>query len=76
MSGDIISSKVNEVLCEAFDCFQKATVQIEVQIGHSGTLSLNLCNKCVPKFQEGNNEVSSAYSTEYSTLQLRESKKI
>ena len=30
MSEDIVSSKVNEVLCEAFDCFQEATVEIEV----------------------------------------------
>jgi hypothetical protein len=73
MSKDIISSKVNEVLCEALDCFEEASVEIEVPMGHSGTLSLNLCNKCVPKFQDGNNEVSGEYSAEYSTQQLKES---
>lgn len=46
-----ISSQVNKKICEAFDCTQEATVEIEVQVGDNG-LSLDLCEECVSKFQE------------------------
>jgi hypothetical protein len=47
-----MSAEVNKKLCEAFDCAEEATVKIEVQVGHKGTLSLDLCKKCVSKFKE------------------------
>jgi hypothetical protein len=66
----------NNLICEAAGCFTRATVEIEVRVGPKDTIQLNLCEKCVSEFQDGNNEVSSAYSTEYSTQQLKESSKI
>ena len=45
MIQNIISSQVNKKICEAFDCAEEATVEIEVQVGDKG-LSLDLCEEC------------------------------
>jgi hypothetical protein len=37
------------IVCEAVNCFVKATTTIEVDAGHR-TISLSLCNICVSKF--------------------------
>ena len=38
--------------CEAANCFSPAEVQIEVKVGHAGSISLSLCNDCVCKFRD------------------------
>ena len=47
--------------CEAYGCDNRATVQIEVQVGKLGTIPLNLCIDCVSLFevnQDKNRELS------------------
>jgi hypothetical protein len=39
-------------ICEAADCEQLATEQIDVSAGKFGTVKLFVCPKCVGKFQE------------------------
>ena len=48
-------------ICEAYGCDNRATIQIEVQIGKLGTIRLNLCIDCVSLFevnQDKNRELS------------------
>ena len=33
-------------LCEAADCYDAATEEIEISAGKFGTISLNLCHQC------------------------------
>jgi len=46
--------QVNNIICEAVDCFSSAQVQIEVKVGQAGSVSLSLCNDCVRKFSDEN----------------------
>jgi hypothetical protein len=39
-------------ICEAIDCTQKAVKTIEVNAGIYGKIPLLLCNKCIVKFNE------------------------
>ena len=52
MANNTISSNANKDLCEAYGCFSRATSTCVVKVGERGTVSLNLCNVCVKKFQE------------------------
>jgi hypothetical protein len=56
MSGSILHSEVNKHICEAVNCYAKASTNITVKVGNSSddvrTIELNLCNKCVKNFQE------------------------
>jgi hypothetical protein len=38
-------------LCEAQDCEAKATLEVQVNAGTHGKISLNLCARCVGKFE-------------------------
>jgi|SRR6516165_10534721 hypothetical protein len=44
--------QVNNIICEAVNCFSSAQVQIEVKVGQAGSISLFLCNDCVCKFRD------------------------
>jgi hypothetical protein len=48
-------TELNKAICEAVNCISPAEVQIEVKVGHRGSISLALCNECVRKFS-GENE--------------------
>jgi hypothetical protein len=50
------NNQVNNSVCEAVDCFSPAEVQIKVKVGQAGSISLSLCNNCVRKFSEDDNE--------------------
>jgi hypothetical protein len=50
MGQNTISYEANKVICEAAGCFEKATAKIELKVGHSRTISLNLCENCLHKF--------------------------
>jgi hypothetical protein len=52
MSQGTISSEVNKRLCEAFDCFAEATINIKVKVGQQRTITLELCKDCVKQFQD------------------------
>jgi hypothetical protein len=45
-----VPREVNNTTCEAVNCFSSAEVQIEVEVGQAGSISLSLCNDCVRKF--------------------------
>ena len=38
-------------ICEAYGCGNRATTQIEIQVGKLGTIPLNLCIECVSLFE-------------------------
>jgi hypothetical protein len=55
LESNTLDNVINEAnktvkICEAVDCFVKATTTIEVEAGHHRTISLSLCNICVNKF--------------------------
>jgi hypothetical protein len=52
MSQSTVDSEVNKVICEAVDCFLEATTKIKVKAGNQGTITLELCNGCVKRFQD------------------------
>ena len=41
---------VENILCEAIECIEKATETLEVPAGDYGNLELYLCKECVQKF--------------------------
>jgi len=66
MNNNSNNSELNNPICEAVDCIQEATVEVNVRVGHNSTLTLNLCKKCVAWFQESG-EILSNDSMRYST---------
>lgn len=43
------SSKSQNLMCEAIDCYETATETIIVPAGKFGTITLYLCNECAAK---------------------------
>jgi hypothetical protein len=52
MNKEVLHLQVNNVICEGYDCFNKATTTINVKVGQLGTILLDLCADCVKKFDE------------------------
>ena len=46
--------QVNNIICEAVNCFSPVQVQIEVKVSQAGSISLSLCIDCVRKFSDEN----------------------
>ncbi|HEX2305922.1 MAG TPA: hypothetical protein VHH33_06510 [Nitrososphaeraceae archaeon] len=46
---DLVS---NNGICEAVGCFEKATIDIEVNVGQGKEITLNLCKDCIKKFED------------------------
>ena len=46
------NSEINNLICEAEECFAKVTNEIKVRVGPQKVISLLLCNDCISKFQE------------------------
>jgi hypothetical protein len=46
------STQVNKNLCDCNDCSRTATTEIEVNVGKLGIIKLNLCENCIPKFEQ------------------------
>ena len=44
--------ELNNAICEAVECYARATEKIEVRAGPQKVISLLLCNDCLSKFQE------------------------
>jgi hypothetical protein len=47
--------QVNNTICEAVGCFEKATTKVNVKVGNLGSVSLDLCIDCVGKFDKNDN---------------------
>ena len=52
MNNKVLHLQVNNVICEGFGCFNKATTKINVKVGQLGTIPLDLCTECMKKFDE------------------------
>jgi hypothetical protein len=52
MSQQMIEEDVNNGICEAVGCFEKATNKINVKVGQEGVILLHLCEGCVNKFKK------------------------
>ena len=52
MNTEVLDFQVNNPICEATGCLEKATDKIMVKVGSLGVITLLLCSNCVPKFQE------------------------
>jgi hypothetical protein len=52
MTQNTLCAPVNNIICEAYGCFEKATTKTKVRVGHLGSISLDLCTNCVGKFDE------------------------
>jgi hypothetical protein len=52
LTQNTLSAPVNNIICDAYGCFEKAATKIDVRVGKLGSISLDLCIECVKKFQE------------------------
>jgi hypothetical protein len=52
MTKEVLDFQVNNGICEAYGCSQKATTKISVKVGQLGSISLDLCTNCTDKFDE------------------------
>ena len=41
-------------ICEGLKCNAQATIQVTVHVGELGTINLNLCENCIPRFTDEN----------------------
>jgi hypothetical protein len=48
-------SKASTVKCEASGCDRKSFAKIAVAVGTLGTIDLNMCKSCIPKFNDDKN---------------------
>ena len=55
MTKEVLDFQVNNGICEAVGCFARATTKIKVKVGQLGSISLDLCNDCIGKFNENDN---------------------
>lgn len=53
MTHSTLSSDINNDMCEAANCFEKATNKIDLKVGNKGVITLDLCNGCIARFVEG-----------------------
>jgi len=51
-SQEIKSIEVNKNLCDGSGCNREATTQVKVNVRGLGTIDLNLCENCKPKFKQ------------------------
>jgi hypothetical protein len=50
VSKEVLEFHDNNSICEAYGCFERATTKIQVNVGHLGSISLDLCTNCEKKF--------------------------
>lgn len=48
----LFSATTDKNICESFDCSNEATVEISIDAGKFGVITLNLCDNCIVKFKE------------------------
>jgi transposase-like protein len=54
-SQKIIELEVNNGICEAVGCSNRATINLAVKVGSERTIQLYLCKDCVYKFEKFEN---------------------
>jgi hypothetical protein len=53
MTQNSLYSDIYNDMCEAANCFKKATTKIDLKVGNKGVITLDLCNSCIARFVEG-----------------------
>ena len=76
MDKRVLHLQVNNVICEGYGCFNKATTKINVKVGHLGTIPLDLCIDCVKKFDENKRSSQMKKTRERIGRQLKNEKKV
>jgi hypothetical protein len=56
LENSISQETRKNVYCEAAGCFSIASNEIVVKIGKLGTITLSVCNNCIHKFSESEEE--------------------
>jgi hypothetical protein len=51
-SNDLKHKILNDEICEAFGCCEKAVTEIKVDAGKFGIVTLFVCERCIGKFQD------------------------
>jgi hypothetical protein len=75
LDKEILDFQVNNTICEAIQCFAKATNKIDVKVGESGVIPLYLCKHCVRKFDRKVKALDVASKQQYCNYHQRESEK-
>lgn len=50
----MLSPELVKNICEGLKCNAQATIQVTVHVGELGTINLNLCENCIPRFTDEN----------------------
>jgi transposase-like protein len=50
VSNNILSSDVNNLICERVGCNLRANIEVKVMVGSKGRISLFLCKNCSARF--------------------------
>jgi hypothetical protein len=56
MNQGISSSHPTKQLCEAFGCSTESTLEISVNAGRHGIISLKVCKNCLVRFHDANED--------------------
>jgi hypothetical protein len=51
MNQSVLSQDLDNCICEAIDCKEKAIKTVKVNAGTFGQITLFLCTKCIDKFK-------------------------
>lgn len=52
MSQDTQPTHVNKNSCDCNGCTRAATTEVAINVGELGIIKLNLCENCIPKFNQ------------------------
>ncbi|WP_415311983.1 hypothetical protein [Candidatus Nitrosocosmicus sp. FF01] len=52
--NELVNNLHQDTTCDRFGCYNLPSEKFNVSAGTFGTITLNLCSKCVKVFQEGN----------------------
>lgn len=58
LTQNTLPATVNNIICEGYGCFKKATTRIDVKVGQLGSISLDLCANCTEKFDENASRIA------------------
>jgi hypothetical protein len=70
-SNKSVSKPINRT-CEAYGCNNIATNQVTVNVGNQGNIELDVCKRCLPKFNAETSRVVTSSRRNHSLLALNE----
>jgi hypothetical protein len=51
MNSNISTLHSNKNFCYAVDCKNEATIEMKLNVGKFGLITISLCKNCLPKFR-------------------------